>query len=102
MPSAPPSLHGDADALSVDRAITELRRGRVIRVRAPEGSTLVASAEMLSADLLAALLEAANGSLRLTTTAERAAALGWSAIAGDVSWTVPASIRTIHLAYSFR
>ncbi len=94
MPRATPSLHGDADALSVDRVITELRRGRVIRVRGLEGSALVASVEMLSADLLAALFDAADGTLRLATTAERAAALGWSATPGDLGWPVPLATRS--------
>ncbi len=79
-------LNGDPATLAVDRALGELRRGRVLRVEAPaQAGTLrqvVAAAETLRDSVLQTLRGLASGEPVLAVTAERAAALGLSAPAG--------------------
>lgn len=73
-------INGDPATLAVDRALGELRRGRLVRVEAPAQAgvlrQVVAAAETLRDSTLQTLRGLAVGDLALTVTAERAAALG--------------------------
>jgi len=77
--------YGDPATLAVDRALGELRCGRAVRIDAPAGARIVVAVETLAPAALAALQGQSGRDLRLATTAERAAALGWNDAAGDVS-----------------
>lgn len=84
--SIPQPLNGDPATLAVDRALGELRRGRVLRVEAPAQAgvlrQVVAAAETLRDSVLQSLRGLASGEPVLAVTAERAAALGLAAPAG--------------------
>jgi GTP cyclohydrolase II len=69
-------INGEPAALEVDRAVGELRRGRAIRIVDGERGALVAAVETIQAPLFRRLLEAAQGSLALLLTTERAEAAG--------------------------
>jgi GTP cyclohydrolase II len=79
--SAPTSgINGDAAALTLDRAVGELRRGRAVRVVAAAAggvhqSLMVAAVEAVQTPLLRRL-ESSGRELRLFLTAERAHAAG--------------------------
>jgi GTP cyclohydrolase II len=93
MTRAPSSWFGDPAALAVDRALGELRSGRAVRVVAPGGARVALAVETLWPAALAALQALPGRDPRLATTAERAAALGWSRVAGDVSVPLAAAAR---------
>ena len=82
--SIPQPLNGDPATLAVDRALGELRRGRVLRVEAPAQAgvlrQVVAAAETLRDSVLQSLRGLASGEPVLAVTAERAAALGLAAL----------------------
>jgi GTP cyclohydrolase II len=67
------SLNGNEAALSVDRAIGELRRGRAIAVTDGGAESVFAAVETMSSRLLQGLL-AASAATRLLLTTERARA----------------------------
>lgn len=92
MTRASPSLYGDPHTLDVDRSLAELRSGRAVRVLATDGVRLVVSVETLRPSLLEALAALAGDDLRVVTTRERAAALGWAVPHGGVGWRVPGTI----------
>ncbi|HEY7688050.1 MAG TPA: GTP cyclohydrolase II [Dongiaceae bacterium] len=72
----------DAAALeAVDRAIGEIRRGRVILLRSPAGDVHLGAIETLDEHGLGAL--GASGELTLVLTAPRAAAIGLTGTAGE-------------------
>jgi GTP cyclohydrolase II len=93
MTRAPFPWSGDPATLAIDRALGELRSGRAVRVIAPDAARMVLVAETLSPAALAALQDLHARDLRLATTAARAAALGWTAIAGDPSVPLAAAAR---------
>jgi GTP cyclohydrolase II len=83
-------LNGDEAALSVDRAIGELRRGRAIVITGAGADLVFAAVEVMSSRLLQRLLEASPAT-RLLLTAERARAAGLTAhAAGPVAMRVGA------------
>lgn len=93
------TINGDASALTYDRAISELRRGRALQVVNGEHSLVVAAAETVDSAALQRLVEASGGALTLLLTRERAAAAGYSADAdGPVAITLPAGtpLATLH------
>ena len=69
------ALNGDRAALSVDRAIGELRRGRCIGIADDDGALVVAAIETIGSDLLRRLIDA-SPETRLLLTAERARVSG--------------------------
>lgn len=74
------AINGDAAALSIDRAVGELRRGRAIRIvggRSPAGrdGLVVTAVEAVQAPLVRRLERAADGPLLLCLTPERARAV---------------------------
>ena len=72
------AINGDPDILAVERAIGELRRGRVLGVSEQQRVRLVAAVETLHADTFARFVTAAGGDIRLALSAERCRALGLS------------------------
>jgi GTP cyclohydrolase II len=85
MTREPLSWYGDPATLAIDRALGELRSGRAARVVTPAGARVALAVEALRPAALAALRELSGRDPRLATTAERAAALGWTGLAGAVS-----------------
>jgi GTP cyclohydrolase II len=85
MTREPLSWYGDPATLAVDRVLGELRSGRAARVVTPQGTRVALAVEALRPAALAALRELSARDPRLATTAERAAALGWTGMAGAVS-----------------
>lgn len=77
--SAAAGINGNRDALSVDRAVGELRRGRAIAItdarHPPERALIVAAVETAGGALLERLIEASPRT-ELLVTAERAGAAG--------------------------
>jgi GTP cyclohydrolase II len=83
-------INGNPAALTFDRAVDELRRGRAILVTDGAQGLLAAPIETLQESLLARLAEAAGPHLRLYVTAERALAGGLSReLGGPLAVTVP-------------
>ena len=68
------TINGDPAALSFDRALAEMRRGRAVQIVGGDTALLVAAVETLSAALLRRLSTA--GRAVLLVTAERALAAG--------------------------
>jgi GTP cyclohydrolase II len=68
-------INGNQDALGVDRAIMELRRGRAIAIVGDRRTLVVAVLEAISGTLLDHLVEASDRAV-LLLTAERAQAAG--------------------------
>jgi GTP cyclohydrolase II len=85
MMRAPSPWSGDPATLAIDRALGELRSGRAVRVVAPEGARVMLAIEAMAPAALAALQGQPERDLRLATTAERAAALGWDDVAVGIS-----------------
>ena len=82
------TINGDPAALSFDRALAELQRGRVIQILGDGGALLVGAVETLSAPLFERL--AAAGRAVLLVTAERALAAGLSRqLSGPVAVAFP-------------
>jgi GTP cyclohydrolase II len=87
-----PEINGNAAALTFDRAVDELRRGRAILVVEGDQSLLAAPIETLQEPLLARLVAASGGGTRLFVTAERALASGLSReLSGPVAIAFPNS-----------
>jgi GTP cyclohydrolase II len=93
MTRAPFPWFGNPAALAIDRALGELRSGRAVRVVAPAAARVALAVETLWPSALAALQDLPGRDLRLATTAERSAALGWARVAGDVSVPLAAGAR---------
>jgi len=74
-PASIGGLNGSQTALGFDRAILELRQGRVIAIAGGDRTLVVAALEVVSEALLARLLRA-SGDVSLLLTAERAEAAG--------------------------
>lgn len=72
--NTPEPINGDAAILAVDRAVGELRRGRIVGIEADGRMLLVAAAETLRSAVLATL--AAHGEVQVVLAPERAVALG--------------------------
>jgi GTP cyclohydrolase II len=88
--SSPPSRA--SGQLSVDRAISELRRGGIVAVRAGrdlDRLAVVAAAEMATRDLLGQIRALAGSEPRLVLTRNRAARLGSGGGAPAVSVALP-------------
>jgi hypothetical protein len=68
-------INGSQVALGVDRAITELRRGRAIAIVGEQRTLVVAALEATSEALLDQLVQASDRAV-LLLTAERAQAVG--------------------------
>lgn len=75
------TINGDSAALSIDRAVGELRRGRAVRIVDGADSVVFGAVESLHAQLLNRLQSAAAG-LMLLITPERAHASGLAVDAG--------------------
>lgn len=74
-----PASREAVSLLAVDRAVSDLRRGRMVVVSAAGGdAALVLAAEGVTPDALAAMKDAAGSPPRLALTARRAAVLGLS------------------------
>jgi hypothetical protein len=69
-------INGNPAALTFDRAVDELRRGRVVHVTDADHGMLVATIETLRAPLFERLLGASAGKAVMLLTAERALAAG--------------------------
>lgn len=75
-PASELAINGDAAALTFDRAVGELRRGRAVLVTAGTQSLVVAAVETMQAPLFARLVAAGAGRATLLLTGERALAAG--------------------------
>jgi len=83
-------INGDPAALTVDRAIGELRRGRAIQITDGTQTLLVGAVETLQSPVFARLLAAGELRASLLVTAERALAAGLShQLSGPVSVAFP-------------
>lgn len=99
-PSAP--LNGDPATLAVDRAVGELRRGRIVCVRGPDAADvtgpsamlLLAAAETLRDSVLGALR--VRGEVGLTLARERAVALGLGGAAEAMRLALPEALDAAH------
>ena len=92
MPPPPSqSINGNPAALTFDRAVDELRRGRAVQVTDDARGLVVAAVETLQAPLYARLNAAGNGRAVMLVTAERALAAGLSRqLSGSVAVRFPA------------
>jgi GTP cyclohydrolase II len=87
------SINGDRAALTLDRAVGELRRGRAIRITDGERTMLAGAIETLQGSVFARLVEAGAGRCVLLVTAERARAAGLAQqIGGAVALALPPGI----------
>ncbi len=68
-------INGSLDGLAVDRAITELRRRRVVAIQGDSRTLVMAALELVTEPLLEQVLSSADGAV-LLLTAERAQAAG--------------------------
>ena len=85
-------INGNPAALSFDRAVDELRRGRAVQVTDGARGLLVAAIETVQASLFARLVTASGGRAVMLVTAERAHAAGLSRqLGGAVAMTFPAT-----------
>ncbi|MDH3420535.1 MAG: GTP cyclohydrolase II [Gammaproteobacteria bacterium] len=90
MASTHEGINGHLAALTTERAVEELRRGRSIQLHDDRCSLLVAAVETLEPPLLASLQGLANDRMRLIMTAQRAQAADLAhAAAGPVSVQMP-------------
>jgi GTP cyclohydrolase II len=101
--SIPQPLNGDPATLAVDRALGELRRGRVLRVEAPAQAgvlrQVVAAAETLRDSVLQSLRGLAGAEPVLAVTAERATALGIASQSGVAQClSLPANLGAAQVA----
>ncbi|MFN4283655.1 MAG: GTP cyclohydrolase II [Alphaproteobacteria bacterium] len=84
--AAPSAARADADApdalIAVDRALADLRRGRLIVVMDEAGTLLVQAAEAVTPHSLARLAQLGDGPALLALTGRRADALGLAGIEG--------------------
>jgi len=80
-----PASREAVSLLAVDRAISELRRGRIVAIRGNNGSAAVAqSAEGLTQESLDHLADIAAAEPAFSITARRAAVLGFAEPAGKI------------------
>jgi len=87
------SINGDRAALTLDRAVGELRRGRAIRITDGERTMLAGAIETLQSSVFARLVAAGAGRCVLLVTAERARAAGLAQqIGGAVALALPPGI----------
>jgi GTP cyclohydrolase II len=87
-----PAINGNPAALTFDRAVDELRRGRAIQLADGERGLVVAAIETLQASLFARLVAAGAGRAAMLVTAERALAAGLSRqLSGPVAVRFPAA-----------
>jgi GTP cyclohydrolase II len=85
-------INGNPAALSFDRAVDELRRGRAVHVTDGESGLIVAAIETVQPPLFERLVAAGRGRAALLVTAERAHAAGLShQLSGAVSVAFPAA-----------
>jgi GTP cyclohydrolase II len=85
-------INGNPAALSFDRAVDELRRGRAVHVTDGEHGLVVAAIETVQSPLFERLVSAGAGRAVMLITAERAHAAGLShRLSGAVSVAFPAS-----------
>lgn len=70
------ALNGHADTVFVDRAVAELRCGRVVRLNSGQRSWLVAALECCPKSVLDEVLRLSGNDLQLILSDERAKALG--------------------------
>jgi GTP cyclohydrolase II len=91
MPAKPHGkINGDPAALTFDRAVGELRRGRAVQLTHGSRGLIVAAVEALQSALFARLLAAGDGRAVLLLTAERAHALALSQqLGGPVAIAFP-------------
>jgi len=90
---ADPSINGDRAALTFDRAVGELRRGRAIRITDGDRAMLVGAIETLQRPVFARLVAAGADRSVLLVTAERARAAGLAQqIGGAVALALPRDI----------
>ena len=87
---ADPSINGDRAALTFDRAVGELRRGRAIRITDGDRAMLAGAIETLQSPVFSRLVAAGAGRCVLLVTAERARAAGLAQqIGGAVALALP-------------
>ena len=99
MTSKPTSINGAPGALSIDRAVGELRRGRAVQVGAGAQGFVFSAVEVLRQPLLRRL-QAASDELMLLITAERALASGLASrvsVAMAIRFPEPATLEEIRL-----
>ena len=85
-------INGNPAALSFDRAVDELRRGRAVHVTDGAQSLVVAAIETVQPPLFERLVAAGTGRAVMLVTAERAHAAGLShRLSGAVSVAFPAA-----------
>lgn len=77
------SIFGSQSVVAVDRAITELRHGRAVRVDHSDGAVLAVAVEVASATALRELTSLTALDARLVVTGRRAAALGIASANGE-------------------
>jgi GTP cyclohydrolase II len=89
-PPSPTEINGNPSALTFDRAVDELRRGRAVQIKDGARGLVVAAIETLQPPLFARLVAAGAERLVLLVTAERAIAarLGRQ-LSGPVAVRVP-------------
>lgn len=85
------AINGEPDLLAVERALSELRRGRAVVVRGAGPAMLVHSVEALTDDALARLRATGVPPLALAVSAQRARSLGRSA-SGTAVVAVPVNM----------
>ncbi|HZF31571.1 MAG TPA: GTP cyclohydrolase II [Gammaproteobacteria bacterium] len=86
-------INGDPAALTFDRAVGELRRGRAVQVTDGSRGMIVAAVEAIQAALFTRLVAAGAGRAVLLVTAERAHAAGLShQLGGPVAITFRAGV----------
>jgi GTP cyclohydrolase II len=85
-------INGNPAALSFDRAVDELRRGRAVHVTDGERGLVVAAIETVQVPLFERLVTASDARALMLVTAERAHAAGLShQLSGAVSVAFPAT-----------
>jgi GTP cyclohydrolase II len=89
-PPPEPAINGNPAALTFDRAVDELRRGRAIQVADSQRGLVAAAIETLQPPLLTRLVSAGKGRAVMLVTAERALAAGLSRqLSGPVAVRFP-------------
>jgi GTP cyclohydrolase II len=87
------SINGEHAALTFDRVVGELRRGRAIRITDGDRAMVAGAIETLQGSVFARLVAAGAGRSVLLVTAERARAAGLAQqIGGAVALLLPADI----------
>jgi len=85
-----PEINGNPAALTFDRAVDELRRGRAIQVVDGSRGLVVAAIETLQTQLFARLVATGQGRAAMLVTAERALAAGLSRqLSGPIAVAFP-------------